>query len=286
MLQSFADLAEENPTNMRLGKARHRGYGKLTLWLETIIDEPHTWVQKPLEDRVAKGAKEVILTLLTDAVVVDSWGRCITGFENEWLSKALGMAVDVRQGRDFAARHIVDGFNNQLRLPAWRDIALSAGSTVRMTLDAPLTAEQLEHLGTIETEGIGLRRSEGYGQVAFNHPIYKDCADLTGTTASIPVEMRLATLTEAQTITKFEEDWENTLDGQKWSSCRNAPFGALARWLDAHRHSDIDWLLMEIDKLGKPGDALIKRIGGPKEYGARDKQNRLTEGGLTLVKTL
>jgi CRISPR-associated protein Csx10 len=164
-------------------------------------------------------------------------------------------------------------------------VVLAAGSTVRLKLNTPLTAEEREQLKEVEAHGIGLRREEGYGRVAFNHPVYDNCAGLADTKVEIPQAMGLVEETEERTTVKFQK-WEETLDEPKWSAYKSAPFEALARWLDAHRHEEISWLLDEIDRLGQPGETLIEHIGGSKEYGARDKKNRLTEDGLAPIKRL
>lgn len=306
LLKEFTELEEQKPIPLRLGKGRRRGYGQVTLWLERLDSEPPVWIQQPLEERVIEDASELTLTLLTDAVVADTWGRFVTGFEDEWLRRALGFGVTIEmdseaegvERRDFAATRVVDGFNAQLRLPRWRDVALAAGSSVRLRVVEQPEGGLLTALARVEREGIGLRRNEGYGQVAFNHPVYDNCTGLTETSVTIPRAVDLAG-TAASAETTFRHQWEELLaeskqDKQKqWEQCRSDPFLALARWLDAHRHADIAWLLEEMEKLGTPDESLIelirsqgKKEGDEDEYGDREKSNRLTGEGFALVKEL
>jgi len=298
LLQEFTGLAEEKPIQLRMGKGTRRGYGQVTLWLDRL-DEGKTsaWVQQPLEKRVNEDMEKLTLTLLTDAVVADSWGRFATGFENEWLKRELGFEVTVMEGRDFAATKVVDGFNTQLRLTRWRDVALAAGSSVRLQLAEPLTVELRKKLIEVERDGIGLRRNEGYGRVAFDHPVYKNCAELTGTQVTIPSEVSLD-IKPGTLLTTFKRKWEETLaksereKEKQWEQCRGDPFLALARWLDAHRHEDIAWLLAEMEELGTPDKSLIDLIrsqgkrSNEDEYGDREKASRLTGTGFKLVKDL
>lgn len=297
LLQEFTGLEEKKPIPLRLGKGTRRGYGQVTLWLERLDGEPPVWIQQPLDERVSEGAREFTLTLLTDSVVTDAWGRFVTGFENEWLERELGFGIIVMGGRDFATAKVVDGFNTQLRLPCWRDVALAAGSSVRLQLAEPLTVELRKKLVEVERDGIGLRRNEGYGRVAFDHPVYENCAGLTGTRITIPDEVSLD-VKPGTTLATFERKWEETLvksereKEKQWEQCRGDPFLALARWLDAHRREDIAWLLAEMEKLGTPDKSLIDLIrsqgkeSGEDEYGDREKASRLTGAGFKLVKSL
>jgi CRISPR-associated protein Csx10 len=289
LLQELAGLEEKTPIPLRLGKATRRGYGQVTLWLEQWDDEkPPGWIQQPLGERV-KGEEELTLTLLTDAIVTDPWGRFVTGFEDGWLSRELGFTVEAVEGHDFAAIHLVDGFNTKLRLPRWRDVALAAGSTVRLRIKETPKGGLLNALARIEREGIGLRKNEGYGQVAFNHPIHDDCVGLTQTRVGIPSKVDLAERekTDESARTAFQRDWEKDLDDQPWGRCEKARFLGLARWLDTRCHEDIGELLKEMEALGEPDEQLIERIGGKKEYGDREIANPLTrEEGFGLVKKL
>ena len=291
LLQTLTGLKEEADVDLRLGKATRRGYGKVTLWLEPWDDDkPPVWVQQPLAERVDEGADELTLTLLTDAVVTDAWGRFATGFDDGWLSEALGFDVRVVEGRDFAATHLLDGFNTKLRLPRWRDVALRAGSTARLkVLEAPEEG-LLEALARIERKGLGRRRNEGYGQVAFNHPVYGYGPGLSETAVAIPEDLELSS---AKTVTEFEEWWRKTLNederGQDrhWHKCRGTGFLGLARWLDAHRHEPIDDLVEKMSAVGEPDAQLIELLGGAEERGDREIANRLTDkDGFTEVEKL
>jgi len=291
LLQDLTGLEEKTSISLRLGKATRRGYGKVALWLDRWDDEkPQIWIQRPTDERVDNGTEELTLTLLTDAIVTDTWGRFATGFEGEWLSHELGFEVNVMEGRDFAATHLVDGFNNKLRLPRWRDVALMAGATVRLKIEKPPEEGLLGALAQIEREGIGRRCNEGYGRVAFNHPIYNiNNIGLTDAPIKIPPELALGTDAEPieSTRTKFQERWDKSLDAQPWERCEKARFLGLARWLDTHRREGVGELLDAMETLGEPDELLIGRIGGKEERGDREIAKPLAkEEGFKLVKKL
>jgi CRISPR-associated protein Csx10 len=305
LLQTLANLEEEAAVELRLGKATRRGYGKVTLWLEPWGDDkPPVWVQQPIAERVDEGADELTLTLLTDAVVTDAWGRFVTGFDEtcrcgkdqpecrcrcEWLSDALGFDVRVVEGRDFAATHRLDGFNTQLRLPRWRDVALRAGSTARLKVLEEPKGGLLEALARIERKGIGQRRNEGYGRVAFDHPLHDDHEALSGTKVTIPgaIDLGIREKTEEKARMEFREDWDKALDDTSWDSCQKPAFAGLARWLEARRHEPIGKLIEKMEALGEPDELLIEQLGGAAERGDREIANPLTEEkGFKLVKKL
>ncbi len=290
LLQEFTGLEEKKPIPLWLGKGTRRGYGRVTMWLERLEEnKPPVWIQQSLDQRV-RDVGELTMTLLTDAVVTDAWGRFVAGFEDGWVSRELDLQVEVVKGHDFAATKVVDGFNTKLRLPRWRDVTLAAGSSVRLRVVGQSETENLlAAIGEIELNGIGLRRNEGYGQVAFNHPLYENCAGLTGTSVQIPDDLDMVLQVEMELAT-FRREWAEVLDAVKekrWKQCQDDPFLALARWLDARRSKEIPELLKDIDKLGTPDDQLVERIGGKEEYGEWDKSNRLAgTDGFTLIKSL
>jgi CRISPR-associated protein Csx10 len=288
LFQTFTGLAEEQPFDLRLGKATRRGYGKVTLWISPMTGEqPPFWSLLPLTSRVPEQVKEITLTLLTDAIVQDTWGRFATGFEDEWLQEELKLPVTIVAERDFAGRRITDGYNTQWHLPTWRAMALEAGSSVRLRLAQSVTAEMQEHLRKLEQEGIGERRNEGYGSVVFNHPLYSGFAGIQRTSVDIPQVLRFASIEESHRDVRTS--WQDRLDQfatdhqQQWRQLTGAgqPLTALARWLMQNRDREIPILIEEITAFGIADESLkslIKAQGhrdDEDEYGDRPQENRL-----------
>jgi CRISPR-associated protein Csx10 len=302
LLQSFTGLAEEQPFEVRLGKATRRGYGKVTLWVMPMTDEqPSFWALLPLADRVPEKTEEFTLTLLTDAIVQDAWGRFATGFEKAWLQEVLDLPVSIVAGRDFAGRRITDGYNTQWHLPRWRSVALEAGSSVRLRVEGAVTPKVQARLRYLEREGIGEQHNEGYGQIVFNHPLYASFAGVHGTSVGIPEGMEFASREEEETLKELRQDWQDRLGKfakeheQQWQRLEGEgqPLMALARWLMRNQYRDVPALIEEITAFGvADGDleSLIRAQGrreNEDEYGDRPQKNRLEEKkAIWLVKKL
>lgn len=82
-LQEMTGIAEKTPLTCRLGKAKSRGYGQVTIWLEKCDERPHTWIQMPLDQRVDNPSQPLSLTLLTDTIISNPWAA------NRWIRTRL-----------------------------------------------------------------------------------------------------------------------------------------------------------------------------------------------------
>lgn len=291
LFQELTGLTEQTVQTLRLGKASRRGYGKVSLWLELIPAEaPLTWIAQPLPPRVTD-PNNITLTLLTDTIVTDTWGRYMDGFTDKWLTHAFGMNVAIIKHTASVQVQAVDGFNAYTGLPRWRDLALAAGSAVRLRLIDP-PPDWPQKLARLEAEGIGLRRNEGFGQLAFNHPVYNCCQDITSGSIQLEPEMRLDAGNQTHpAISKeiFEARWGEDLDNRAdWAKCKNAQFIAVARWLHAEADKLPAQLAEQLVGLGTPDQALQAAIS-PVEYGDRTKDNKLEKAeraGIKLIQDL
>ena len=59
---------------LRIGKASSRGYGLVQIWLNEE-DTTITFHGKPIEKRIEEMSKPFTMTLLSDAILTDKWGR-------------------------------------------------------------------------------------------------------------------------------------------------------------------------------------------------------------------
>jgi len=270
---ALTSLPVDEPFHLHLGKASRRGYGRVTAWLQPLKDEPLTWVQLPIEQRVPDADGIITLTLLTDAILPDVWGRSATGL-GDWLSDWLDLPLTVVDS--FARVQAVDGFNAHLGLPRWRDLALAAGSAayIRRREGVNWPDGWRSRLAQAERDGIGLRRNEGFGRIAFNHPLYRSDGSMRRSAIKLPDEMWLAPGLEGE---DFEKKWREILAGytdQMVKLCQGAPFGAVARWLHARWNQKPAKIKTRLKTLGAPDDKLVQAIGKD-EYGDRGKPNRL-----------
>jgi CRISPR-associated protein Csx10 len=274
--------------SLRLGKAARRGYGQVTACLEPSDGRESVQVHLSLAERVADPTQLLTLTLLTDAVVTDKWGRYRLGLEADWLSETLGMPVDPDSLNPFVGTRLVDGFNAHLGLPRWRDVAIAAGSSVGFRLAGP-PADWQERLAAIEREGIGLRRDEGFGRVVFNHPVYSGCKGITSSDIVLGANLRLQALTDTSEhlLSKemqFRSEWSNILDDEKgWNKCQDWRFAAVARWLHAHCGEPLGELRQEMQRLGEPDENLCRLIP---DYGCRSKDKKIGREGIELIVNL
>jgi CRISPR-associated protein Csx10 len=279
-LKEMTGITEETPLTWRLGKARRRGYGQVTVWLGRCDSAYPTWIQIPLEKRVTDPGRPISLTLLTDTIIADPWGRQVVGFTKEWLESVLGLGpVQIQDA--YARTRSVDSFNATLGLPRWRDTVLMAGSVVWFQLQAP-PKDWPARMQKLETEGIGLRRNEGYGRVAFNHPVYERREELQESAIRLEERMRQASRPTKDTfITHWEKELEETLPKKL-----DPRFGALARWLYAHRDESPETLLNQLNAVGEPDQTLIDAIGGESEYGSRSKDNFFAQEGKAGIQAI
>ncbi len=270
-LQEMAGIAEETPLTWWLGKARRRGYGQVTVWVERCDDHPQTWIQWPLEQRVVNPTQPITLTLLTDTIIANRWGQQASGFATEWLEPVLGLGPLVIHDA-YARTRVVDGFNATLGLPRWRDMALVAGSMARISLRNPPT-DWAARLQRLETEGIGVRCNEGFGRVAFNHPVYEQRQNIRESDISLDRQMWLSKKNLGRDT--FMDHWEEKLEEflpQKRGL--DARFAALARWLHAHSAESPQAIRAKLSAIEQPGrdkalKALIEVLGGQEEFGQR-----------------
>ncbi|HQI83439.1 MAG TPA: RAMP superfamily CRISPR-associated protein [Anaerolineae bacterium] len=282
-----------------LGKGTRRGYGRATVWLTSVAENtPHINVYHPFDKRVTIGAEQFTLTLLSDTIVRDTWGRYVTGFALEWLEKALGFAVDIVDGRAYSSSHTIDGFNDQWRLPRERALALTAGSTARLQVSGGLTQAEWNKLKELEREGIGERRNEGYGQIVINHAAQGDAPEFKETIQTTPDKTAAEMQSTESRPPKFTDKWNKILTDSAisqpaaWRALAGAPAMALARWLNAQQARDPQWLKDNLGAQGLADDELkdiIRKQGtraGEDEYGAREQKENRLKNGRELIEAL
>ncbi len=208
-LAQLADLPLRRPFDLYLGRALSRGYGRCRVWLEPLAtDAPPLACPVPFEARRETTDDDTLyLTLVSDTIIVDAWGRAMRQFEDNWLSDALGVSVSVRS--QVVTPVTVEGWDARSGMPKWRDTALVKGSSVRLKIND--TEGTAQHLIEVERSGIGLRRNEGFGRVVVNHPFHTTQNQAEVDSITIPDALRQPNL-DSMTRTVFLADWEATLN--------------------------------------------------------------------------
>ncbi len=275
--QTLANLPDLGQAfTLHLGRAARRGHGRVTAWLIEPQGENQLWLPHSIENRVNL-TQPLTLTLLTDTIIQDTWGQYATSFEEDWLTKELGFAVEIIQ--QFTRTVYVDSFNNYLGLPRQREIALAAGSTVGLKLVDASPDELSELLKQLEQNAIGLRQNEGFGRVAFNHSIYQedfdneqfiDWSDIVGPQLRDPKQHIL------YREKRFVQDWTITLDFTAWQMEKNERFGSVSRLLHTAHWLDTTLLKHMLDLLGQEQNLLPQPLNGRQKpnYFQEDKQGK------------
>lgn len=234
-----------------IGKSTSRGYGRCSIWLEALDDGvPPLHAGVPLEDRTDVEKALLYITLATDLILIDDLGRAVQDFHVEWLAKMLDITEhDLEIEFSRARTRVIEGFDMQSNLPYWRDIALLKGSTVGIRLKKAISHD---HLHELEDTGYGLRKSEGFGRLVFNHPII---SNVTSGFKSLHDPFVIS-----QTPKETLAVWKRELSaGFKANYFTKDAYRSLARRLVEIRTDDFETLNSIVQNMGKPTNQLYPR---------------------------
>lgn len=153
-----------------LGRSRSAHYGKTTISKIAIHNSFRECNAQDANTPALDGGDERIhsITFLSDALLHDADGQPIADLDDATLAAYLNVsedAVKINSLHSFSEASESGGFNRYWRLPLEQEYALAAGSVISFTLTQPLSADQTT---TLEQRGIGTRRVEGFGRIAFN----------------------------------------------------------------------------------------------------------------------
>lgn len=151
-------------------------------------------------------------------------------------------------------------------------------------------AELVKILEIAENQGIGLRRDEGFGRVAFNHPVHDKNLSTWSAGAFDMSPLVLGDNTQrvnpATALIQFMLDWMKKLDDEFKSGASkfsDEQFEAVARLLHVSRKASADDVKQELDRMGKMEELLPQTLKG------RDKKNFFEtdgENGMKAIKRL
>lgn len=284
---------------LSIGKARRRGYGKVTAVLLRCNKQwPGLFEGLALSKRVAAVDQPLHLSLISDAIVLDPWGRSHQRFEADWLSEALGVKVQIAATTgasgtvyplQFAHSRTGDAFNNHVGLPRHRDVLLVAGSSVTLEIAAQIELDiLLDRLSNVERMGIGVRRGEGFGRVVFNHPIYQDaCRNVGNVSVRIPQQLRPGNTfsdTDFSREQVFRKHWEHALDNvssDDWSKLKHPEFDGLVREIHAVPWPSFEEACKFLQAYGK-----IKNLNLPGDWSGRQKPSFFEKEGQPGIEML
>lgn len=112
------------------------------------------------------------LTCTSDLILVDELLRPVTSLTTENLAVLSSPPARVEIVKAFAASRTVAGWLGIGKIFKENDLAITAGSTFLLQFrenDQQVVQEWMQRLAV---QGLGLRRSEGFGQVTFSEPLH------------------------------------------------------------------------------------------------------------------
>ncbi len=175
---------QEEPILLHVGKSRTRGHGELQVFFRLPDGNRHMAypLLLPLNHTVAVDSSMsagFTLTLYSDTIGVDKWLRPITRLDGDILWSLLGGigTSPLKIVRGYMKTRQIAGFNSVPGMPRAPDLALIAGSTWHVSWCSEATATEradtAKRLQQAVSNGIGLRRGEGFGRVIVNLPLHQ-----------------------------------------------------------------------------------------------------------------
>ncbi|MGQ4872372.1 MAG: hypothetical protein ACP6IT_11155, partial [Candidatus Thorarchaeota archaeon] len=229
LLAHCADDIEDDGTiklTLRIGKGYTRGYGKTSVRLIPIQEDEASVIFHHRTGNGIGSGNPVSMLFLSDTILLDRFGRYIQSMDAETLSEILGVEVN-RIRLQLIRTTEIRGFNAYLGLPRWTDIAIRKGSVILFDLSE--SSADRERLLEIERQGVGIRRNEGYGMVAFNHPI-----------------MELASVTRADDSKSHQEETLGSMI-ERWARNEQDELSNVARRLRSDKkHRDTAMAILRI----------------------------------------
>ncbi len=169
-LQVSALVSDKPPWQLTHGKLEQR-------W---EFFQKRFWQRLSLEELKLRGGKKEFsdcwvfsVTCLTETILLDNFLRPYRILTVEEVGKRLGISPDaIELLAVFARPQVIRGWNTAHRLPKEQDLAIAAGSVFLFCVRRGSIEEcqLLRKLQEWEEQGIGWRRSEGFGQVLICDP--------------------------------------------------------------------------------------------------------------------
>ena len=225
----------KNVNTIRLGRSQSAQYGlaeftwidndnpldlnKRVEW-EGFIDISKKEYTPPLLN------EHLIITTLSPVLVVNDNGHPEARFPIRELEKLLDIknAKDIKLTASYTRTEMMSGYYTHLRIPRQQHPAIAAGSVFVFKLKQELSEKGKKGLATLEQDGIGLRKSEGYGRVAVNRqhelgltdkveqPFEKTHIDKPSKSAPKEIQILLQGIVETRCKSVMEKDARHIVD--------------------------------------------------------------------------
>ena len=161
---------------IRLGRSRSAQYGEAKFeWVDNkgpeALNKLVEWdgFTGQLNVDVPDLGNRLIVTMLSPLLTVNDHGHPDASFPKHELAKLLCLdANDLKLSCSYTRTDFVGGYDTHLRLPRQQWPAIAAGSIFVFKLKQELKEECKKRLVELESDGLGLRKGEGYGRIAIN----------------------------------------------------------------------------------------------------------------------
>lgn len=161
-----------------LGGSRKAGYGHNQI---SHIEELDIWHEIGIDPEYREDRELLRITLLSDLILRDRWGQYVAmppmqlvtdegEREVDPLTQLLEELLEVKLESQscFISSLVVGGFNRKWGLPLPQVPALAAGSVFVFKYEGELNIDHIDRIRTLENQGIGERRVDGFGRLAVN----------------------------------------------------------------------------------------------------------------------
>lgn len=237
-IKMIKDLLNKNKDSFYIGKGSSRGLGEVEV-VKAEVSESSSRID---------GVKDTFtVTLLSDAILMDKDSRFLRTLTGEYL----GMNVEVEKA--FARTKDLTLWNSAADLPRESVIAIVAGSCFAFKFNSNPSEDIKEKLTSIELEGIGIRREQGFGEVKINDKRH-DEAPLPVISKEKPPEVKKTPIEKFQDelLKQFEKDKDELKEVNKPS--------ALFELIRFANNKDFDTLKNTLDKQTNRNKSIFKKI--------------------------
>jgi CRISPR-associated protein Csx10 len=175
------------PKDIWLGGSQSAGYGHTQIIPIEDPENSDTWYEVGTDPEYREDRELLRITLLSDLILRDRWGQYVAmppmqliadegEREVDPLTQLLEQLLDVKlePQSSFTSSLVAGGFNRKWGLPLPQVPALATGSVFVFNYEGELNIDRIR---TLENQGLGERRIDGFGRVAVNwleeHPGFK-----------------------------------------------------------------------------------------------------------------
>ncbi len=186
--EKFIKIADDEKV-VRIGTGRTRGLGQVVLRVGTVEGQDGTEQDRlarfkvrlvefdaALKKRANKSAGPPFyfaLTLHSPLILCDDLLRYRGTIDAQELAKIPGMpSVTLQQEYQLASGRRVSGWQELWGTPRTNEYAIDLGSVFFFSSSRPLDNDLLAALWRIEEDGLGRRRSEGFGRIRISDPFH------------------------------------------------------------------------------------------------------------------